>query len=165
MELNEREAHCVARLLQGAFLGESVLNCCEYCKYPCYDDSNRCLWFANVIRDKFTDETGVSLGATPHKTDLNGFARPFNKFLVNANPKARGLVERYLKDVAEGKRANIGEFERSDMMKGYALKLTFTMTEAAEPEKLNALVKHVKEEFGEAFVTAIFTEMPLRDDE
>ena len=33
MELNEKEAHCVARLLQGALFGKSYLDGCDYCKW------------------------------------------------------------------------------------------------------------------------------------
>ncbi|MBR6013349.1 MAG: hypothetical protein IK062_06165 [Selenomonadaceae bacterium] len=35
MILSEQEAHCVARLLQGAVYGEDFLSGCSFCKFPC----------------------------------------------------------------------------------------------------------------------------------
>lgn len=41
MELSEREAHCMARLLQGAWFGKRMLDACNYFKVQCYEDSEQ----------------------------------------------------------------------------------------------------------------------------
>ena len=85
MELNEREAHCIARLLQGALLGETILDGCDHCKYRCFETR-----FENfyAIRKRLTEETGVDLGTRrygmlPH-SDF-----PYKMFLKNASEKTK----------------------------------------------------------------------------
>ena len=106
MELDEREAHCVARLIQGGLKTDNILNGCLFCKYPCKYTSNG-VTIGNVnmaLRNRLEKETGVIIGTYRGRTAFDEFRSPFNYLLVNSNPQARGLVERYMKDVAEGKR-------------------------------------------------------------
>ena len=58
MELTEKEAHCVARLLQGAIFGESVLNGCVFCKFRCNTESDPAPHL-DKLRQKLWMETGV----------------------------------------------------------------------------------------------------------
>ncbi len=58
MELTEQEAHCIARLLQGALFSENILNGCDYCKNRCYE--NRWDIFFS-IRKRLSEETDVDL--------------------------------------------------------------------------------------------------------
>ena len=166
MELDEREAHCLARLIQGALHGDSIFDCCAFCRYPCYDlarDKMYSSWFYKEIFYKLEAATGVSLGALVSEKDDGEFESPFDRFLINANPKARAFVEHYLKDVADGKCAAHGEFDSNYKWKGYPLKLTFTMTDGNDTEKLNALIRHVKKEFGKVFVHAEFNTLTEDD--
>ena len=89
MELNEREAHCVARLLQSAWFGNGQFDGCKYCKYVCVAaDNPDSLSGFNNIRKRLTEETGVDLTLT-----VGGFIYdsefPYHKFLKNANEKAK----------------------------------------------------------------------------
>ena len=89
MELNEREAHCVARLLQSAWFGSGQFDGCKYCKYECASETkgNLLIGFMN-IRKRLTEETGVDLtpvaGAFIFDSEF-----PYHKFLKNANEKAK----------------------------------------------------------------------------
>jgi len=85
MELNEREAHCVARLLQGAILGENVLTGCDYCKNRCYETQWDILY---KIRERLTEETGVELGNFYYGT-LPHSDFPYKMFLKNASDKVK----------------------------------------------------------------------------
>ena len=87
MKLNEREAHCVARLLQGALFGKSTDDGCEYCKFRCERVENR----TRAIRSRLSEETGVDLdlvdaGGVP----MSDF--PHGRFLKNAN---KDMKKRY----------------------------------------------------------------------
>lgn len=87
MELNEQEAHCIARLLQGIFLGDNTLDGCDFCKNRCYE--NRWDMFY-AIRKRLSEETGVELlgmqyGTLPH-SDF-----PYGMFLKNASEKTKAF--------------------------------------------------------------------------
>ena len=89
MELNEREAHCIARLLQ-SYLYENkgdFLTGCNYCKYKC---DSRLLMFYE-IRKRLTEETGVDVmwAGVP---SLPHCEFPYMTFLKNVNEE---IVERY----------------------------------------------------------------------
>lgn len=81
MNLSEKEAHCVARLLQGALLGENILDGCDYCKNRCFE--NRWDMFS-TIRKRLTEETGVELGIF-HYGSLPHSDYPYGMFLKNAS--------------------------------------------------------------------------------
>ena len=92
MELNEREAHCIARLLQGAIFGEDVSDGCDYCKFQCTLGR---FPFREEIRKRLTEETGVDLSngtrvLLPHSNF------PYNKFLKNANETAKKVYRNHL---------------------------------------------------------------------
>ena len=77
MELNEREAHCVARLLQSAWFGNGQFDGCKYCKYECVAaDNPDSLSGFNNIRRRLTEFIYDS-------------EFPYHKFLKNANEKAK----------------------------------------------------------------------------
>ena len=103
MELTEREAHCVARLLQGYIFGGRELNDrggetlygCTFCKFqrPCHADmkAKSTMW---AVMEKLQQATGVDL--------RNGFGKqlpfskfPYQKFLVNANDEIRAELKEY----------------------------------------------------------------------
>lgn len=93
MELNEREAHCVARLLQGAIFGEDITTGCAYCKVRCDEKL-----LAGSIRKRLTEETGVDLGV------INGDSLPYTKiphgrFLKNAHADAKKYYRDLLKSL------------------------------------------------------------------
>lgn len=90
MELNEREAHCIARLLQGAWYSTpekglaGSLNACKYCKFQCYKGNGNELTGLEGIRKRLTESTGVDLypDTSAFLIDSN---LPYHKFLQNAN--------------------------------------------------------------------------------
>ena len=89
MYLSEQEAHCVARLLQGAWYGKNSLDACNYCKFQCCkDDAEKKLIGFENIRKRLTEETGVDLspetGAFLIDSDF-----PYHKFLKNSNVEIR----------------------------------------------------------------------------
>ena len=99
MELNEKEAHCVARLLQGGFYGNNVLNGCTFCKFKCrpqlIDDEE--ISMERKIREKFMTETGVDLTQSiPYDIVFSEF--PYKKFLKNSN---EGIKEHLRKAFAD----------------------------------------------------------------
>ena len=84
MELTEKEAHCVARLLQGAFFSKNPLNGCTFCKYQCRIKKDEPISTEHIIREKLMAETGVDLtGIIPCDVVFSEF--PYKKFLKNAN--------------------------------------------------------------------------------
>ena len=99
MVLSEREAHCVARFIQGALFGKEELDGCIYCKYQCYrdDNQNRRNELTNV-RYRLMKETGVDLSfATGKKLESSAF--PYHKFLQNANEGAKEHFRTFFSDI------------------------------------------------------------------
>lgn len=100
MELDEKEAHCVARLLQ-TFLWQNRHNMygCSFCKFECPRkgvEKTRLL----EIQQKFQDETGVDLvsigwGHIP----FSDF--PYKKFLVNSNEKIQELFKNAFSEIPD----------------------------------------------------------------
>ena len=95
MELNEREAHCIARLLQGALFAD-MLDGCSYCKYTCGEK----LPMLDEIRDRLTEETGVDLGVVD-SGNLPHSDFPFGRFLKNSNEQAKQYYRDLFKYVCE----------------------------------------------------------------
>ena len=89
MELSEREAHCVARLLQGAWFAKHSLDACNYCKFRCFknDAENRLSGFEN-IRRRLTEETGVDISPAAGAFLIDS-EFPYHKFLKNSNEEIR----------------------------------------------------------------------------
>lgn len=103
MELNEQEAHCIARLLQGAWYGETSWDGCSYCKFQCTTKPNgeKSDWYHSTINGAYlnypmreavskrlTDETGVDLDKFMDGQFLHS-SFPAKKFLKNANENAK----------------------------------------------------------------------------
>ena len=89
MELNEREAHCIARLLQGAWYGKHSFDACKYCKFQCYkDNAEKRLSSFDDIRKRLTEETGVDLSPDVNSFLLDSYF-PYHKFLKNSNEEIR----------------------------------------------------------------------------
>ena len=83
MELNEQEAHCIARLLQSALFGKDIFDGCDYCKFQCYKQGNRLKMF-DELRGRLTVETGVDVSPIVDTSFVNAHF-PYHKFLVNSN--------------------------------------------------------------------------------
>lgn len=100
MELSEKEAHCVARLLQGAIYGErNVLNGCLFCKYCCDNsDNNEPVPHYDEILKKFSKETGVDLSPCMSR-DIYHSDFPYKKFLKNSNETVKEQFRNFFKDV------------------------------------------------------------------
>ena len=88
MELNEQEAHCIARLLQGAIFADDALIGCQYCKFECGVK----LPVLQTIRKRLTEETGVDLGSMARGA-LPDDNFPHSTFLKNSNSR---IVQHYL---------------------------------------------------------------------
>lgn len=93
MELTEKEAHCVARLLQGVVFGKNIFSGCAFCKFQCDEEEKKkgAPYIApqyEKIMQKFYEETEVDtrLGGNANdrliKSDF-----PYKRFLRNANEK------------------------------------------------------------------------------
>ena len=83
MELNEKETHCIARLLQSAIFGKSLISGCQFCKFRCDGDE---LSVINSMRNRLYDETGVDLRLGSDKRDELPFSDfPYKRFLKAAN--------------------------------------------------------------------------------
>ena len=92
MELTEKEAHCVARLIQGALFADNILAGREYCKFECFRDTESRNMF-NVMRERFEAETGVDLN--PIVCGLGEKHFPYRKFLKNSNDNIKKLLRTY----------------------------------------------------------------------
>ena len=97
MELNEQEAHCVARLLQSALYGKGILDGCLFCKYRCDVNDGRLKMFG-AIKDRLTGETGVDLSPITGG-DLLGSEFPYFKFLKNANEEVKEYFRNRFKNI------------------------------------------------------------------
>ena len=100
MELSEKEAHCVARLLQGAIYGErNVLDGCLFCKYCCDDgNADEPLPEYKEILKKFGEETGVDLNPVTSR-DVYHSDFPYKKFLKNSNELVKERFRNFFKDI------------------------------------------------------------------
>ena len=92
VELSDKEAHCVARLLQGAMFGKhNTMAGCAFCKYQCDKNS-----VYRQIQKKFEEETGVDL-QDDLPTDVIYSDFPYKKFLKNSNVKLKSISEKYFR--------------------------------------------------------------------
>lgn len=95
MELDEREAHCVARLLQSAMFGKgNAMAGCAFCKYQC-DEKNT---LYRKIQEKFETETGVDLSETS-SLDVLYCDFPYKKFLKNSNETVKEHFRNIFSDI------------------------------------------------------------------
>ena len=96
MELTEKEAHCIARLLQGAMFGKSIFDGCAFCKFKC-KVKNDPAPHLDKIRMLLTEATGVDLG-----WNGNTAFRPddfqYHRFLKNSNDEMKQKIANYFKN-------------------------------------------------------------------
>ena len=85
MELNEQEAHCVARHLQALMYGRGVSDACNFCKFQCCTEGFPPM--ERQIKERLTEETGVDIKTWTNWETLPGSTFPYKKFLINANEK------------------------------------------------------------------------------
>lgn len=105
IKFTEHEAHCVARMLQGAVYGENFLSGCSFCKFQCslvgrnkYSEkiySQQPRW--RQILDKLTKFTGVDCGIID-EGNLYGSKFPYKRFLKNSNAEAEEYFRNYFSD-------------------------------------------------------------------
>lgn len=75
MILNQKDLHCIARILQSVLFteGEIFYACEKYCQYreQCSKEygAGKTLYFINEVRPKLQDITGVYLGMDAHNID------------------------------------------------------------------------------------------------
>lgn len=71
--LTEKDLHCIARMLQGAFYKQDQLYCCRgYCLYSqeCSEEFKQThTMHFNAVRNKLTDATGVYNRLICHDTE------------------------------------------------------------------------------------------------
>ena len=104
IKFDEKEAHCLARLLQGAVYAENFLAGCSFCQFPCklvrHNHRDELLqqdqrW--RQILNKLTEKTGVDCGVM-EKENLYGSDFPYKRFLKNANKEAKNYFRNYFSD-------------------------------------------------------------------
>ena len=104
--LTEKEAHCIARLLQGPMCGteghDGILEGCGFCKFKCWTikDENHLNGFSRLdsIRQKLEEITGVDLSSKRYGTLWpNGF--PYKKFLKNSNDDVKEFCRNFFADI------------------------------------------------------------------
>ena len=95
MELTEKEAHCVARLLQGAMFGRNnTMAGCAFCKFQC--DTKNSMY--RHIQEKFENETDVDLqDDLPVDVIYSDF--PYKKFLKKSNEHIKEYFRKIFSDV------------------------------------------------------------------
>ncbi len=105
VKFTEQEAHCVARMLQGAVYGEDFLSGCSFCKFQC-SLVNRNKYSEKIyptkprwrqILDKLTEITGVDCGVMD-EGNLYGSKFPYKRFLKNSNAEAKEYFRNYFSD-------------------------------------------------------------------
>lgn len=97
MELNKREAHCIARLLQGCIFNDNPFIGCLFCKYDCRD-SNGIPTHSEHAMKVLMDETGVDLTPGVYGS-LKPMEFPYKKFLKNSNEKTKEYFRNFFKNV------------------------------------------------------------------
>lgn len=98
MELNDKELHCMARLLQGAIFGGrgNLFDGCAFCKYNCAVKGDPAPHF-EVIMGKMAVATGVDL--SPIKRTIMHSKFPYKKFLKNSNEEIKNYFREQFKNV------------------------------------------------------------------
>ena len=96
MELNEQEAHCIARLLQSALFGKDIFDGCDYCKVQCYKEGDHSRLMFTKIKKRLTDETGVDLSPIVGGGSLINSDFPYHKFLIKSNENAKEYFRKRL---------------------------------------------------------------------
>lgn len=103
--LTEKEAHCIARLLQGVIFADEdgnggLLSTCEFCKFKCLKQDDRhhlSMPHFTAIRKKLEQETGVDLGPMLYG-NLLGWP-PYKKFLKNSSDETKEFFRNFFSDI------------------------------------------------------------------
>ena len=69
MELNEREAHCVARRIQGVLYAKDPYIGCRFCRFKCDKGGDKPT--RRIVNQKLSEATGVDLSGV-----YKGILRP-----------------------------------------------------------------------------------------
>ena len=105
MELSEKEAHCVARMIQGALCYGHVMGACRFCKYHCADEGWRPFY---AVRKRLTEETGVDVNSYVSAcTPENEW--PHLRLLKNANEDIKKKFREQIDDYAAALKAAAAE--------------------------------------------------------
>ena len=107
MELSEKEAHCVARLLQGAIYGNGIWAGCGYCKFQCRNGKWRLPGFDDIT-ERLTQETGVDLIRGCNMYNFEN-AHPHLRFLKNSNAETKRWVREQADEYAAALKAATAE--------------------------------------------------------
>lgn len=97
MYLTEKQAHCVARILQSVIFGKSILDGCAFCKFECKTITDPAPHL-DEIRKIFFDETGVDLrigGSSKDKLKFSDF--PYKRFLRASNDEIKNYFGDFFK--------------------------------------------------------------------
>ena len=99
--LTEQEAHCIARLLQGAVYGEGLFDGCAFCKFQCNTDRNagEVLPRFDEIRMKLWEATGVDLAPCFSGEYLLHSKFKYKKFLKNSNEDIKEYFRNFFRDI------------------------------------------------------------------
>ena len=101
MELSEKEAHCVARMLQGMVFGKNIFSGCTFCKFQC-DEEERKSGIPYImpqykkIMQKFYEETAVDtrIAGDTHDTLIKSDF-PYKRFLRNSNEEIKTYCKNF----------------------------------------------------------------------
>ena len=101
MELSEKEAHCVARMLQGMVFGKDIFSGCAFCKFQCDKEEMKkgAPYIApqyKKIMQKFYEATEVDtriVGNPYDKLIKSDF--PYKRFLRNSNEEIKAYCENF----------------------------------------------------------------------
>ena len=106
MELNEQEAHCIARRLQCAkFAYDSYIGC-RFCRHPC--DKTKKESTCRIADKKLAETTGVDLSGVykgvlrPTNLDdkpLKVMDFPYKTFLVGASEETKSFYREFFNDI------------------------------------------------------------------
>ena len=94
MKLTEKEAHCVARLLQSALFGKNIFDGCAFCKFKCKTKSDHAPHL-DEIRMKFMDATNVDLGYRGSRGILEKDSFQYDRFLKKSNEEVKEQIRRF----------------------------------------------------------------------
>lgn len=96
--MDERDWHCIARLLQGALYGgdKNAFDGCFFCKFKCFGDGDMELApnMTNALK-LLEEKTGVDLSVANDRLLQSNF--PYKKFLKNSNDEAKEYFRNYFK--------------------------------------------------------------------
>lgn len=98
MELSNKEAHCLARVLQSVLYGghSRPFDGCMFCLHPCHTLDQPTPRFDTLLH-RLGNETGVDLQPGIYGALRSG-GFPYKKFLKNANLKVKDFFRNFFTD-------------------------------------------------------------------